>query len=75
MDQSLSEVLAHKDIQHGVEAAVEEGEGARWVNQDINDFVLALEQYLFEPNGAQKGNQLKGEPTNEERSHHSSEDP
>lgn len=49
MDQSLSEVLAHKDVEHWVEAAVEEGQGARWINKDTKDFVLTLQQSLFDP--------------------------
>lgn len=75
MDQSLSEVAAHEDIQNWVEAAVEERQGAHQDPQEDNDVVLIFKQYLFEPDSAQKNNYLKGEPTKEEGNHDSSEDP
>lgn len=75
MDQCLSEVLANEDIEHWVEAAVEEGQGSHEVIQDTQDFELSPEQQVSEPNCVQKGNQLKGEPTNKEGNHNSSENP
>lgn len=67
-DQSLSEVLVHKDIEHWVEVAVEEDQGACFINKDMKNFVLTLQEYLFEPDC----NQLKGEPTEKKGSHNSS---
>lgn len=72
VDQSFSEVLAHEDVEHWIEAAVEECQGSQWINKDS---VLLLKKWLSRPNCVQKGNHLKGEPTKEEGSHDSSEDP
>lgn len=52
VEESLPEVLAHEDVEHGVETAVEEGQRACWVHQDVEDFVLAKKQHVFQPDCA-----------------------